>query len=119
MVTKTTFCLLLKLLEIGLLEVVVIYYPKFYLKEARRVITHNFNNIILCAHLPVNNPKDLVIPLFASKEAIIKLKNHINMWYNFNNHILENCPQLPLKIIQNGSQVYYSKIKTGVNRTLK
>ena len=90
MVTKTNFCLLLKLSEIGLLEVVVIYCSKFYLEEARQVITHNFNDIVSQAHSLVNSPKDLVIPPFASKEAIIKLKNHINMWYNFNNHILEN-----------------------------
>ena len=46
MVTRTNFCMLLKLSEIGLLEVVVIYCKKFYLDEARRETTKNFSSIV-------------------------------------------------------------------------
>jgi len=39
--------LLLKLLEIGLLEIVVIYCMKFYLEEGRKETAKYFGDIIL------------------------------------------------------------------------
>ena len=97
----------------------MIYCKKFYLDEARRETTKNFSSIVSWAHQKVSDPKDLMPPSFASKENQSKLSSNLSIWYNFNKYIMENGPQLPLKVIRHGSQVYYSKIKTGVNGTSK
>ena len=43
------------------------------------------------------------------------MKKKLNDWFYFNNCVNEKGPSIPLKVIRHGSQVYCSKVKTGVD----
>ena len=43
----------------------------------------------------------------------------MSFWHGFNEFTKKNGPTIPLRNIRHGSQVYYSKIKTGVDGTSK
>ena len=98
-----------------MLEIVVIHCSVFYLNEALKETEKKFSDLIGWAHAAAEDPSQLEIPKFASKESKSQMKKKLNEWFYFNNHVNENGPSLPLKVIRHGSQVYCSKVKTGVD----
>ena len=98
-----------------MLEIVVVHCSVFCLNEALKETEKKISDLIGWAHAAADEPSQLEISKFSSKESKSKMKKKLDEWFYFNNHVKENGPSSALKVIRHGSQVYYSKVKTGVD----
>ena len=77
LVSKTNFFILLKLSEIGVLDIVVMFCTTFYLQQDLNSTRKKFENSLCWAHQPAEKARQLTLPSFSSKESKSAIANHL------------------------------------------